>query len=158
MWAVTVPPVVFQCRLQKLEFLQWHPSVGRFQLVSPMAFQCGAKFFQWCSSVSCKYSPGRPVVSQWHSTHCDMIMWSAHVIEPLIFIFSYRKSPWIFKSMSRAWCNSIQLDIRSPRDIVICCDDSEMNTDRLKSTPMWLDKRCDLISCRKNWWINQFPI
>ena len=31
-WAVTDPPVVFQCRLQKLEFLQWHPSVGRIQL------------------------------------------------------------------------------------------------------------------------------
>ena len=31
-WAVTVPPVVFQCRLQKLEFIQWHPSVGLFQL------------------------------------------------------------------------------------------------------------------------------
>ena len=32
-----------------------------------MAFQCGAvltKFFQWCSSVPCKYSLGRPVVSQ----------------------------------------------------------------------------------------------
>ena len=27
---VTVPPVVFQCRLQKLEFLQWHSSVGCF--------------------------------------------------------------------------------------------------------------------------------
>ena len=31
-WAVTDPPMVFQCRLQKLEFLQWHPSVGRIQL------------------------------------------------------------------------------------------------------------------------------
>ena len=31
-WAVTVHPVVFHCRLQKLEFLQWHPSVGRFEL------------------------------------------------------------------------------------------------------------------------------
>ena len=30
-WAVTVPPVVFQCRLQKLEFLQWHSSVGCFK-------------------------------------------------------------------------------------------------------------------------------
>ena len=35
--------------------------------VSPMAFQFGAvstNFFQWCSSVPCKYSLGRPVVSQ----------------------------------------------------------------------------------------------
>ena len=31
-WAVTDLPVVFQCRLQKLEFLQWHPSVGWIQL------------------------------------------------------------------------------------------------------------------------------
>ena len=33
--AVTVPPVVLQCRLQKLDFLQWHPSVGQFQLSFP---------------------------------------------------------------------------------------------------------------------------
>ena len=87
--------MVFQCRQQKLEFLQWHqPSVGLFKLnfssdvpvkakifkVSSVAFQRGAvstKFFQWCSSVPCKYSLGRPVVSQctlgqpvafqWHS-------------------------------------------------------------------------------------------
>ena len=80
-WAVTVPPVVFQCRLQKLEFLQWHPSVGRIQ----PSFSSGipvwgssTKFFQWCSSVPCKYSLGRPMVSQctlgqpvafqWHSS------------------------------------------------------------------------------------------
>ena len=51
---LSVPPVVFQCRLQKLEFLQWHPSVGLFQLsfssgipvwvcfnqVFPVVFQC----------------------------------------------------------------------------------------------------------------------
>ena len=58
-WAVTVPPVVFQCRLQKLEFLQWHPSVGRIQLsfssdipvwgcfnyVFPVVFQCTLQLF-----------------------------------------------------------------------------------------------------------------
>ena len=61
------PPVVFQYRLQKL--------------VSQVAFQCGTvstKFFQWCSSVPCKYSLGGPVVFQctlgqpvafqWHSS------------------------------------------------------------------------------------------
>ena len=34
---------------------------------SPVAFQCGAvstTFVQWCSSIPCKYSLGRPVVSQ----------------------------------------------------------------------------------------------
>ena len=71
------PPAVFQCRLQKLDFLQWHPNVGQFQLnfsivfpvqvkivkVSPVAFQRGAvsnKFFQWCSSIHW--------VNQWHSS------------------------------------------------------------------------------------------
>ena len=65
-WAVTVPPVVFQCRLQRLvspaasqcgavltKFLQWHSSGA-----------VSTKFFQWCSSVPCKYSLGRSVVSQ----------------------------------------------------------------------------------------------
>ena len=66
MWAVTVPPVVFQCRLQKLEFLQWHPSVGRIQLsfssgiplwgcfnkVFPVVFQCTLQVFAgWSSSI-----------------------------------------------------------------------------------------------------------
>ena len=58
-WAVTVPPVVFQCRLQKLEFLQWHTSVGPLQLsfssgipvwdcfnyVCPVVFQCTLQVF-----------------------------------------------------------------------------------------------------------------
>ena len=66
-WAVTIPPVEFQCRLQVRVF-QWHSSVGQFQL----------SFFQWCSSVPCKYSLccpvvsqctlGQPVAFQWHSS------------------------------------------------------------------------------------------
>ena len=77
MWAVTVPPVVFQCRLQKLEFLQWrgavltkflqwHSSVGLFQL----SFSSGVPVYpasirwiaQWYPSV------GQPVAFQWHSS------------------------------------------------------------------------------------------
>ena len=80
MWAVTVPPVVFQCRLQKLEFLQWNSSVGHFQLrfSSGIPVRGCFQFFQWCSNVPCKYSLGRPVVCQctlgqpvtfqWHSS------------------------------------------------------------------------------------------
>ena len=59
MWAVTVPSVVFQCRLQKLKFLKWHSSVGHFQLrfssgipvwdcfnkVFPAVFQCTLQVF-----------------------------------------------------------------------------------------------------------------
>ena len=80
-WAIIVPPVVFQCRLQKLEFLQWHHSVGRIQLSFSSGIPVWAvstKFFQWCSSVYCKYSLGGPMVSQctlgqpmafqWHSS------------------------------------------------------------------------------------------
>ena len=86
-WAATIPPVVFQCRLQKLEFLQWHPSVGRIQLSFSSGIPVWAvstKFFQWCSSVPCKYSLGCPVVSlctlgqpvafQWHSS----VHWTKH--------------------------------------------------------------------------------
>ena len=57
-----------QCGAVSTKFLQWHSNVGLFQL----------SFFQWCSSVPCKYSLGRPVVSQctlgqqmafqWHSS------------------------------------------------------------------------------------------
>ena len=36
--ANTAPPMVIQCRLQKLEFIQWHPSVGQFQ----QSFSSGA--------------------------------------------------------------------------------------------------------------------
>ena len=62
--AVTVLPVVFQCGLQYSEFLQWHSSGA-----------VSSYFFQWCSSVPCKYSLDRPVVyasvhwvNQWHSS------------------------------------------------------------------------------------------
>ena len=74
-WAVTVPPVVFQCRLQRLEFLQWHPSVGQIQLrfssgipmwgcfnhfFFPLVFQCILQVFAGWPSVHW--------VNQWHST------------------------------------------------------------------------------------------
>ena len=53
------------CRLQKLEFLQWHPSVGQFQL----SFSSGVPVYpanirwyaQWYPNV-------QPVVFQWHSS------------------------------------------------------------------------------------------
>ena len=88
-WAVTVPPVVSQCRLQKLEFLQWHSSVGHFQ----------TKILQWHSSVGLfqiSFSSGVPVhpasirrvaqwyprvhwVNQWHSSGIPMYTGPASV-------------------------------------------------------------------------------
>ena len=57
------------------------PVLAAIARVSLVAFQCGTvstKCFQWCSSVPCNYSLGRPVVSQctldqpvafqWHSS------------------------------------------------------------------------------------------
>ena len=81
-WAVTVPPVVFQCRLQKLEFLQWHPSVGRIQLSFSSGIPvwgCFNYVFQWCSSVPCKYSLGGPVVSQCTLGHAVAFQWHSTV-------------------------------------------------------------------------------
>ena len=50
MWAVKVPPVVFQCRLQNLEFFQLHPSVELFKL----SFSSGVPVYlaniRWISS------------------------------------------------------------------------------------------------------------
>ena len=80
-WAVRVPPVVFQCRLQKLEFLQWHPGVGRNQLsfssgfpvwgcfnyVFPMVFQCTLQYSLGGPVVS-QCTLGQPVAFQWHSS------------------------------------------------------------------------------------------
>ena len=63
-WAVTVPLVVFQCRLQKLEIPQWHSSVGLFQLsfsscvpVYPASIRCVAQLY-----------PSVHWVNQWHSS------------------------------------------------------------------------------------------
>ena len=77
MWAVTVPPVVLQCRLQILEFLQWHPSVGPFQL----SFSSGipVRLFQL------NLSSGVPVcsasirlVAQWYPTLGHPVTFQLH--------------------------------------------------------------------------------
>ena len=67
MWAVTVPPVVFQCRLQKFR-------------ASPMASQCGAdstKFLQWHSSVGLFQL--NFLVNQWHSSGIPVYTGAASV-------------------------------------------------------------------------------
>ena len=76
-WAVKIPPVVFQCRLQKLEFLQWHPSVGRIQLsfssgipvwgLFQLSFSSGVPVYpasiRWVAQVS-QCTLGQPVAFQ----------------------------------------------------------------------------------------------
>ena len=49
-----VSALASQCGAASTMLLQWHSSVGLFQHF----------FFQWCSSVPCKYSLVHPVVSQ----------------------------------------------------------------------------------------------
>ena len=63
-WAVTVPPVVFQCRLQKLEFFQWHPSVGRIQL----SFSSGVPVYPASIRWVAQRCPSVHWVNQWHSS------------------------------------------------------------------------------------------
>ena len=77
--AVTVPPVVvvvvvggcyspsvgFQCMLQWSEFLQWHSSVGQFQL----SFSSGVPVYPALFARSPSGIPlGQPVVFRWHSS------------------------------------------------------------------------------------------
>ena len=63
-WTVTVPPVVFQCRLQKLEFLQWHSSVGLFQL----SFSFGVPVYPASIHLTAQWYPSVHWVNQWHSS------------------------------------------------------------------------------------------
>ena len=63
MWAATVPPVVFQCRLQNLEFLQWHSSVGLFQL----SFSSGVPVYPASIWLVAQWYPSVHWVNQWHS-------------------------------------------------------------------------------------------
>ena len=62
--AVTVPPVVFQCRLQKLEFIQWHSSVGLFQL----SFSNGVPAYPASIHWVAQWYPSVHWFNQWHSS------------------------------------------------------------------------------------------
>ena len=77
-WVVTLPPVVFQCRLQKLrvspvasqcgadstKFLQWHSSVGLFQL----SFSSGVPVYPATIRWVGQWYPSLHRVNQWHSS------------------------------------------------------------------------------------------
>ena len=66
-----------------LQSLQLRSSVG-CNIVSPVAFQCGAvsnKFFPWRSSVPCKYSLGCTVVSQ--CTLCQPVAFQCTLDQPV---------------------------------------------------------------------------
>ena len=89
------------------------PVWGAFNLVSPVAFQCGAvftKFFQWCSSVPCKYSLGRPVISQCTLGHpvafqChSSVHWTSQCIlaQSNGFLSSHYNFSWVKRSSQRA--------------------------------------------------------
>ena len=72
------PPVVFQCRLQKLEFLQWHPSMGLFQL----SFSSGIPVYTGSTS-------GIPVYTGPASVHWLRVRGSLdmHMIKLVIWTF-----------------------------------------------------------------------
>ena len=63
-WAVTVPPVVFQCRLQKLEFFQCHSSAGLFQL----SFSSGVPVYPASNRWVAQWYPSVHWGNQWHSS------------------------------------------------------------------------------------------
>ena len=75
-WAVTVLPVVFQCRLQMFEFLQWHSSVGRIQLsfssgvpVYPASIRWVAQWYPSVHWVDQLHSNGIPVYTGQANLH-----------------------------------------------------------------------------------------
>ena len=63
-WAVTVPLVVFQCRLQQSECLQWHSSVGQFQLSFCRDVPVYPASIRWVT----QWYPSVHWVIQWHSS------------------------------------------------------------------------------------------
>ena len=74
--AVTVPLVVFPCRLQKLEFIQWHPSVGLTNFffssgvsVYPASIRWVAQWYPGVHWVNQCYSSGIPVYTGSTSVH-----------------------------------------------------------------------------------------
>ena len=75
MKAVTVLPVVFQCRLQKLQFLQWHPSVGQFQLSFSSGVPVCPANIHWVA----QWYPSLRWVNQWHSSGIPVYTGAASV-------------------------------------------------------------------------------
>ena len=61
-WAVTVHPVVFQCRLQQLEFPKWHSSVGQF----PLCFSSGVPVYSASTRWIDQWYPSIHWVNQWY--------------------------------------------------------------------------------------------
>ena len=119
MWALTVPPVVLQCRLQKLEFFQWQPSVGRFQLsfsssipvwcgfnlVSPVTFQCG--LFQLSFSNGVPVYPASILwVAQWYPS----VHWINQRYSSGIPVYTWPASVhwlWVRGLFANALCNTL---------------------------------------------------
>ena len=119
MWAVTVPPVVFQCRLQKLEFLQWHSSVGLFQLnlssgvpVYPTRIRSVAQWYPSVHWVNQWHFSGIPVYTGPASVHWlrvrEVMYMCLHIhafIWLLVKVISFSKRrPW-FNFMILHRCN-----------------------------------------------------
>ena len=67
-WAATVPPVVFQCRLQKFEFLQWHSTVGLFQLSFSSGVPVYPASIRWVAQLYPNVHWVNQVAFQWHSS------------------------------------------------------------------------------------------
>ena len=105
-WAVTVPPVVFQCRLQKLEILQWHPSVGQFQL----SFSSGAPMHPANIHWLAQWYPIVHWVKQWHSSGIPVYTWpdSVHWLR-VIAIFVVLRHPCIHIFCFKATRNEVIL-------------------------------------------------
>ena len=100
-WAVTVPPVVFQYRLQKLrvspvaphcgaastKFLQWHSSVGLFQL----SFSSGVLVYPASIRWVAQWYPSVHWVNQWHSSGIPVYTGSANRLiswQPIMTFFN----------------------------------------------------------------------
>ena len=87
---------MFQCRLQKLEFLQWHPSVGRIQLNFSSGIPVWGCFNKVFPVVS-QCTLGQPVAFQWHSS----VHWTSQCT------LAQGKGPLVYRNSSLRWINNI---------------------------------------------------
>ena len=102
-WAVTVSPVVFQCRLQKLEFLQWHSSVWLFQL----SFSSGVPVYPASIRWVAQRYPSVYWVNQWYSSGFPVYTGPASVHWLRVREMSSRERRCIWSSAHRRCSNNI---------------------------------------------------
>ena len=139
-WPFTVLPVVFQCRLQKLEFVQWHPSVGLFQLSLSSGVPVHPASIRWVT----QWYPSVHWVNQWHSSGIPVYTGptSVHWLRIRVLFPHWKLLFYIFKHMNINLTTVLMSSAMRPliyitklHKIIKCVLDGETVSSNLKAHP-----------------------